>query len=182
MLSCTINRRKLRAALPGRPHRAEGDGPQRKIEIGRCGDDAGVVYRPSSRMERPNRAATPLAHDTAHGGGTRWRSTTGIRASSTKAAPTSRPPSSRTERSPGASPNFALARSNSAWAAMAVSGVLFRRFPGHRVAANQGERGIPAPDGDGEIERRNHPTPTPPAGCHCSISLWSGRSLPMVRP
>ena len=29
---------------------------------------------------------------------------------------------------------------------------LFRRFPDHRIAADQGECGVPGPDGDGEVE------------------------------
>ena len=44
------------------------------------------------------------------------------------------------------------ARSNSAWQASARERRLLRRLPDHRVAADQGERRVPGPDRDREVE------------------------------
>ena len=56
----------------------------------------------------------------------------------------------------------------------------FRGFPDHRVAADQGQHGVPGPDGHGEIEGRDHPDR--PQRMPLLGQAVPGRSLGIVRP
>ncbi len=143
------------------------------------GATTAALLPPSSSRVRPKRAATtgptcapirvePVAETRATCG---W---------ATRASPTSRPPSTSRETSAGA-PVSARARSSRAAQASAVSGRQLRRLPHDGVAADQRDRGVPRPDGDGEVERADdadHAERVPGlhrAGAPAARTAWSGR-------
>src|SRR5215469_1821254 len=138
-----------------------------------------ALLPPSSRMERPKRDATtgasalPIAVEPV-------ALTTGTRRSRASASPASRAPSRTCESALGASPNFFAARSKRAWEASAVSGVFSDGF--HRMLSPQtsASAAFHAQTATGKLKAEM--TATGPAGCHCSIMRWPGRSDAMVRP
>ncbi len=152
--SWAINRRKVVQRCPAVP-----TAPNRMPRTARSRSALGAriiaLLPPSSRMQRAKRAATrgatsrpmrvlPVALTRA------------TRRSSTSASPASRSPISNWLRCAGASPPKArAARSNSAWQASAVRGLL-RRLPDHGITADQRQRGIPRPHRDWEVERADH--------------------------
>ena len=147
-----------RAALAGRAHRSKGDAAQRQIEIGRRRDDRRIVA-----AELQNGAGEALARAAVRRRGPSRSSRSPRPAAtlgwSTRASPISRPPISTAERPSGAVPPSALKRAQRAFE-QRLRGErgqrrLLRRLPDDAVAADQRERGIPCPDRDREIERRD---------------------------
>ena len=113
-----------------------------------------ALLPPSSRISRPNRPATigatarpirvePVADTMATSG---WAAS---------AAPTSAPPCSTWLR-PSRSTDVGGGPLEQGIARQRRQRRLVRRLPQHRVAGDEGERGVPRPHRDREVERRDH--------------------------
>ena len=111
-----------------------------------------ALLPPSSSSSLPNRPATsgatalpirvePVAEISA------------TRGSSTSASPTSAPPSTQLAEPGRARRPGAAACSEQRLAGQRGEQRLLRRLPHHRVAADEGQRGVPRPDRDREVER-----------------------------
>ncbi len=138
-----------------------------------------ALLPPSSRMERPKRRATrsltmrPIRVEPV-------AETTGTRASSVSAAPTSAPPISTCDRPSGAPPKATAARSNSACTASAVSGVFSEGFHSRLLPQTSASAAFHDHTATGKLKALM--MPTGPTGCQVSIIRWPGRSEAMVRP
>ena len=104
----------------------------------------------------------------------------GIRASATNVAPTSRSPCTTCDRCAGASPNCAAACSKMACTATAVSGVFSDGFQMTLLPHTKASAAFHAHTATGKLNAEI--TSVGPSGCHCSIIRWPGRSLAMVSP
>jgi hypothetical protein len=81
----------------------------------------------------------------------------------------------------GASPKRFTARSNRAWVASAVSGVFSDGFQiTLESPQTSASAAFHAHTATGKLNAEM--IATGPAGCHCSIMRWPGRSDAMVRP
>ena len=169
---------QARAALSRRAHRREHDGARRES---RSADGATIIalLPPSSRMHLPNRAATfgPTARPIRVDPVAEMTDTSGL---ATNASPTTGPPIMTCERASGASPKRASARARICWVASADKRRLLGRLPDHRIAADQGQRRVPAPHRHRKVERRDHAAHA--GGCQLSRIACPGRSEAMVRP
>ena len=118
------------------------------------GQTIAALLPPSSRIARPKRLATrsptawPIAVEPV-------AETTGMRRSSTRRSPTSRPPVTTDTSPSGAPPNRAACALEEGDDGERGERRLFRGLPDDRIAADESERGVPGPDGDGEIEGRD---------------------------
>ena len=130
-------------------------------------------------MERPNRAATrgptsrPIAVEPV-------AETIGMRASSTRTSPASRPPTSSVGRLAGASPKREAALSNSACTASAVSGAFSEGFQATLSPHTKASAAFHDHTATGKLNAEM--TATTPAGCQVSIIRWCLRSVAMVSP
>ena len=149
-LSWTISRRSVVQRCPAVPA-AENRIARLASSRSALGATIVALFPPSSSSTRPKRCATrgpttrPIAVDPV-------AETNAIRGSSTNASPTSRPPWTSCTSPSGASPKRFQARPASAITASAQSGVFSLGFQIDRVAADQGQRRIPRPHRDGEVE------------------------------
>ena len=113
-----------------------------------------ALLPPSSRIARAKRPASfgptcrPMAVEPV-------ADTTGTRASSTSASPTSRPPMTTSQSPSGTPPKRAAARATIACGGERRQRRLLGRLPDDAVAAHEGERRVPGPDRDGEVEGRD---------------------------
>ena len=138
------------AALAGGAGGREDDATQCQVEVGRRGDDRGVVAAElEDRHDRtgPRRPAPPCGPSPSN----RWPRRSATPSWAASAAPTRTPPSTTCTRWSGA-PASAAARSNSAAHASAVSGVLSLGFQITGSPATSGQRRVPRPHGDREVE------------------------------
>ena len=143
-----------RAALAGGAHRAERDGAQRQVEIGRRRDDRGVVA--AEFEDAAGKAARqPLADDPPHAGRAGRREDRHALVVDQRLAnrAAANQHGQQVVRRVGAEPGrrATVERLDR----QRRQRRLLRRFPHHRVAANEGQRGVPRPHGDREVERRN---------------------------
>ena len=141
---------KRGAALAGRAHGAEGDGAQRHVEIGGRADDAGIVaaefQNGAGKAFRQTRADIAAHAGGASGGDERHlgivhQSFTHRAVADQKLRKTFR----RIAETGGRALEDALNGKRRERG-------LFRRLPDHRIAADDGKRRIPRPDGDREVE------------------------------
>ena len=115
-----------------------------------------ALLPPSSRIERPKRSVTVRGDGLSHARAAPVALISGTLASSTSAMP-----ACASAQQPCAQVAWQLRKaarvcSSSAWQApSAVRSAFSEGFHTKRVAADQGERCIPPPDGDGKIERGN---------------------------
>ena len=142
------------AALPGRADGGEDDRPHRQVEIGRGGDDHRVVA-----AELEDRAAEPggdlRADDRAHAGRTGRRDDRHVAGGDQRFADR-RAADDDLGEALGRVGAEALDRAGQDFhRRQRRERRLLRRFPDHRIAADQRQRGVPGPDRDREIERRN---------------------------
>ena len=137
-----------------------------------------ALLPPSSRIVRPNRAATrgataaPIRSEpVALTSGTR-------RSSSSGAAPSASV--TTTVFSPSGAPTSRAARSSNAAAATATSGVLSDGFHTTVLPQTSAIAAFHAHTAAGKLKAEM--TATTPSGCQVSISRWPGRSDGIVRP
>ncbi len=145
-----------RAPLAAGPHRREGHGPDRQLEVGRRGHDHPVVA-----PQFQQRATQPSGHGGTHRSAHPHR--TGGRDQGQARIGRHR----LTYRRPVAENQVGdLGRDvvhlpghprGNRLAGHRTQGGLLRRFPDQRVAADQGQHGVPGPDGDREVKGGDHP-------------------------
>ena len=114
-----------------------------------------ALLPPSSRIGRPNRAATfgptiePMRVEPV-------AETIGTRLEETSASPIAAPPMTICARPSGASgPKRSIARAKNLHRRQRRERRLLRRLPDHRIAADKSERRVPRPDRDRKIEGGN---------------------------
>ncbi len=139
-----------------------------------------ALLPPSSSMARPKRRASlsptarPMRVEPV-------AETTGTRGSSTSAAPASRPPMSRlTEPVGRVAEGFRRAREDRLDGERGQRGLL-GRLPDDAVAADEGERRVPRPHRDGEVERGDDADRADRMPLLDQLVIF-GRSEAMVRP
>ncbi len=167
------------ATLAGGADGAEQNGARGQVQVGRGGDDDGVVAA-QFEQRAAQAALTTFADVAAHvgragGGDERQALVVGQ-----SFADASRPPMARLKMA-GSTPLSRQTRSAILMVAMAQSGVWLGRFPEGGVAADGGQRAVPGPDGDGEIEGGDDADDAQrmPLLHH---AVAAGRSEAMVRP
>ena len=114
-----------------------------------------ALLPPSSSSERPSRAAMrgasslPIAVEPV-------AETSGTRGSSASCTARSAPPITSSASPSGTPPKRSAARSKQRHAGERGQRRALGRLPDHGVAADERERGVPAPDGDREVEGADH--------------------------
>ena len=180
--SCTIRRRSEVQRWPAVPAAANSDRPRRRDRDRPTGATIMALLPPSSSSERPKRRGDARADRAAHArraGGADERDAAIVDQPLADIAAADRRPPSR--------PSGAVAEARDARARkMRLARErgerrLLRRLPDHRVAADDGEREVPRPDRDREVERADDADRRPADARSPSCDGPAAREA-MVRP
>ena len=148
----TISRRSAGAALAGGADGGEDDGAHGEVEVGRRRDDHRRCCRPARAGERPKRAGHDAGRRRGPCGSSRWPRRAATSGWSTSASPTLGAAQDAPGRGRPGRRTSADGLLEQRLAGQGGERRLLRRLPDHRVAADEGERGVPGPDRDREVE------------------------------
>ena len=176
--SWTISRRRLVQRCPAVPTAAKST-PRTTRSRSALGATTAALLPPSSRSERPSRAAMrgasslPIAVEPV-------AETSGIRPSSASCTARSAPPTTSSKSPSGTSPNRSAARSSSCVVAIALSGARSDGFQSTGSPQTSASAAFQLHTATGKLNALM--TATGPSGCHVSVSRCPGRSEAIERP
>ena len=142
------------AALAGGAHRAEEDGAHGHVQVGAWAEDHRVVAAQLKNAAGETRGDFGC-HFTAHARAAGGADQGDARVIHQRSAGVAAADDHLAEVLGGTVEFFQYALEQGLAGQCSERG-LFRRFPDHRVAAHQGQRGVPRPHGHGEVEGADH--------------------------